>query len=223
MPLPDWFAPLAIAGGTAAAAGIGAGRGRRSQRRQRNFSRQQAQYSRNWAETMDSTKFQRAVLDMKSAGLNPAMMYGSGGGGLSSPTSSSAPGISMESDATSGFGQGISSAIQMSNAKKKLNAELELIKKQKKSVRLDNDLKELDLEKWRNSPLPSNQQFGRFTKEVGGLPGVIKDLVGDPEVSSAQQVVRKKRKVFGKEFETVHFSKEKRKQLEEQRKNLQKR
>jgi len=43
------------------------------------FNAEQAQLNRSFQETMSNTAYQRASKDMKSAGLNPMMMFGSGG------------------------------------------------------------------------------------------------------------------------------------------------
>ena len=52
------------------------------------FNAEQAQIQRDWLERMDNTKYQRAIGDMKKAGLNPVLAVtgngisvGSGGGG----------------------------------------------------------------------------------------------------------------------------------------------
>lgn len=62
--------------------------------RQMEFNRQEAEKNREWQEYMDSTKYQRAMKDMKAGGLNPVLAaggvsVGGGGGGaasVSSPT-----------------------------------------------------------------------------------------------------------------------------------------
>nr|WEW54393.1 MAG: DNA pilot protein [Microvirus Sku121] len=49
----------------------------------REFNAQQALLAREWSEKMSSTAYQRQVADMKSAGLNPAMLAGNSGGASS--------------------------------------------------------------------------------------------------------------------------------------------
>lgn len=56
------------------------------------FNAQQAQLQRDFEERMSSTAYQRAIADIKQAGLNPAMLYASGGNGASTPSGANASG-----------------------------------------------------------------------------------------------------------------------------------
>lgn len=59
--------------------------------RQAEYNAEQAQIQRNWAERMDNTRYQRAIKDMESAGLNPILAVTGGGiqtGGISGSAAS---------------------------------------------------------------------------------------------------------------------------------------
>lgn len=59
----------------------------------REFQSSEAQKQRDWYEAMSSTAYQRAMKDMKSAGLNPILAYQQGGAAASGtgvPTGSAA-------------------------------------------------------------------------------------------------------------------------------------
>lgn len=86
-----------------------------AQRQANAFSSQEAEKQRAWEESMSNTSYRRAVVDMRAAGLNPALMMG-GSPGASTP-SSSAP-----SSAAPGQGLDLSSLMElfMLNAQKRL-------------------------------------------------------------------------------------------------------
>lgn len=68
-----------------------------SQIEQNNFNALQASISRDWEERMSNTAFQRQVADMKAAGVNPALMYGSGGAsGASTPSGAQASAANVD-------------------------------------------------------------------------------------------------------------------------------
>lgn len=56
-------------------------------KQQQEHNAKESQKQRDWEEEMSSTAYKRAVNDMKNAGLNPAMIYASGGAGMSSTPS----------------------------------------------------------------------------------------------------------------------------------------
>lgn len=57
---------------------------------QNKFNAEQAQLNRDFQREMSNTAFQRQVQDMQLAGLNPALLYGSGASGASTPSGSQA-------------------------------------------------------------------------------------------------------------------------------------
>lgn len=75
----------------------------------RRYSALENEKLRDWQEQMQGSYFQRTVEDMKKAGLNPAMMYGSYSGGSSAISSSSNTGASASVNTPgAGNGQGFS-------------------------------------------------------------------------------------------------------------------
>lgn len=61
------------------------------------FNAQQATIAYNRQKEMAQNQYQWAVEDMKKSGLNPAMMYASGGGGNTAPSTANASGTNTQS------------------------------------------------------------------------------------------------------------------------------
>lgn len=132
---------LPFVGSTALAlAGQGADiwAGRQSAEDQRVYNREEAEANRVFQERMSSTAYQRAVEDMRKAGLNPALAYQQGG--ASTPSGASA---TSSPAGTGSASSSLASAVQA----RRVMAEVDLLKQQARKAGSEADIIEKELPK----------------------------------------------------------------------------
>lgn len=83
---------LAIGAGIASGVGslISTAYSHYNNKKTKQYNTAEAQKTRDWETEMSNTSYQRATADMKAAGLNPALMYGNGADGASTPSATAA-------------------------------------------------------------------------------------------------------------------------------------
>lgn len=85
-----------------------------AEREANEFASNEAQKTRDWEQQMSDTSYQRAVADMQAAGLNPALLYGSGANGAVTPSGPSASSVSPSS------GSSLSDILQLLSFSKEM-------------------------------------------------------------------------------------------------------
>lgn len=126
---------LALFGlGTAGSAGssaASAGRSRSAQRRQQKYTERNMDKQHGIARSMRQTAFQDTTASMKAAGLNPALMYGSGGASVGGGTAGGAPaGASAVSADINDPSSAVAAAVSTAREAKVANANIKYMTKQ---------------------------------------------------------------------------------------------
>lgn len=119
------------------------------------FGQASAQHQMDWQERMSNTSYQRAMNDMRQAGLNPIMAFNQGGAGT--PGGASASG-SAPSGASAQQVNELSGAVASAIDARRMSYELKNMEEQNKNLKSQNSLlssqkeytdKQADTEEWR--------------------------------------------------------------------------
>lgn len=153
---------------------------------QRDWSANEALRARDFSERMASTSYQRAVGDLRAAGLNPMLAYSQGG--APSPSASAPSGAVGQSSAASAGGM-IPMGNKMSAAVHAATSALQLqnMAEQNDNIRADTELKRASAARETNSA--ENIKYQTEKLIVGDIPKVreeIKNIQNDTLNKAAQ-------------------------------------
>lgn len=98
---------------------------------QQQWANKASRHQRKFQEMMSSTAYQRAVVDLKAAGLNPALAYMQGGASTPPGSKADVPDI----DIAGGVARGVSSARQV----QRVSEELGILRAQRKTAENEAD------------------------------------------------------------------------------------
>lgn len=121
-------------------------------REQMNFSDAQAKRQMDFQERMSSTAYQRAMADMKAAGLNPILAYQQGGSSTPGGAAGSSAGAQFE-NAMEGIGEGVKSASQGASRA----IELQNVQAQTANTLTQADLNKVNADLGKANTIKSNQ------------------------------------------------------------------
>lgn len=99
---------------------------------EREFNAQQAQINRDFQERMSNTAYQRAMADMRQAGLNPILAYQKGGASQPSGSAATTTALNLEDSGNK--------AISTAMSAKRLNAEVANMEATNENLKRTNDL-----------------------------------------------------------------------------------
>lgn len=163
-----------------------------AEREANQFSAEQAQIQRDYETEMSNTAYQRQVADMQAAGVNPALLYGSGASGASTPSGSAPSSVAPNS------GTSMSELMQlfMMPAQKRLieaqasntdaltdkakadTEQMKLVNKyypQVTETQIDKMLAEIGVDEERVKEIRSNVNLNDLNAELLKVDKVIKD------------------------------------------------
>lgn len=190
------FIPLIAAGVGAAASIFGGERSNEANAQmnadQMNFNREEAKVNREWQEHMSSTSYQRAVGDMRKAGLNPMLAYSQGGAPQGSGATATAGSLQRMENTGANAAASAASAMQLAN-----------IAAQTDNIKADTELKDAQAQQARSSAYKSATETGKII-EVD-MPKIRQEiaLLEKQNLTEAQNTLLREAEVNLRKFDAM--------------------
>lgn len=156
-----------------------------AEHQQNTFNAEQAQKQMDFEERMSNTAFQRQVSDMQTAGVNPALMYGAGSSGASTPGGALASGSANQGLGMSDLMQAVMSGATMKKELALLDAQRENVESQTEKNKADTQytLRNTD---WIDSL--NQSQIDRIASEIGLNSAKISEIDFENSLRQAQEL-----------------------------------
>lgn len=150
----------------------------------------EAQKNRDFQETMANTQYQRAIGDLREAGLNPMLAYSQGGAPSPSGSMATAPAASSSAPSgasASGSAARVQNSLQVGLASAAQAAQIENMSKQGDNIDADTQLKKVQAEREMNSSDNIKVSTDKLREDINNLQWQSKKLEKEVPLTEARE------------------------------------
>lgn len=152
---------------------IGGALGLVSANQEKNWSRDNAKAQREYETSMSNTSYQRAVVDLKKAGLNPMLAALSGGASTPSGVSASTPNLA----------NALSTGVNSGLSARKASSEVAALDLQRSRDKLDYEIEKEAMKKFKDPTVRDSIASAKLAQksgmraELGAIPAATNSLI----------------------------------------------